>query len=533
MHLEKVTNVLNFLNLSELSEILEDEVLEGLSELGIPITKSSLIEMLLTSRGLSFLLEKKYRKILFSKPDIIVFLQLSPEIAKSIVRSPWSRNYKLVANLLECDFTSLAPVGYKREGNFQSKGSITLMPYQNWMRRKVSDFFFNKTGERTLVHMPTGAGKTSTAMQIVFDQIRMKSPLNITVIWMAHSDELCEQAVESFDNLWPNQQISSAQVWRAWGGISDLSDYDGSGCNFVVTSFQTLFSWMKSGQNKRFELINRLKRHTDFLIIDEAHLSTAPTYRNVIDYISRIETNILGLTATPGRHHIGGDIEETEELVSFFDSNLLSMTRDDGTKAKDPIGFLQSKGVLSKVLHDTLPGTDVTLSQNELTACSEFLELPEVFLKRLGLDHQRTLNIARKVLELVEQEKQVLVFCPSKANSLFLSEYLKINNCLAASITGDLGMVERKNNLEKFKKNEINVITNFNVLTTGFDAPNINAVVIARPTLSVVLYSQMIGRGLRGSMFGGTEFTTIVNVDDNIQNLPDFRSAFTYFNDFF
>ena len=66
-----------------------------------------------------------------------------------------------------------------------------------------------------------------------------------------------------------------------------------------------------------------------------------------------------------------------------------------------------------------------------------------------------------------------------------------------------------------------------------FDAPNIEAVVIARPTLSVVLYSQMIGRGIRGPLFGGTHSTTIVNVEDNIANLPDFRSAFTYFNKFF
>ena len=69
--------------------------------------------------------------------------------------------------------------------------------------------------------------------------------------------------------------------------------------------------------------------------------------------------------------------------------------------------------------------------------------------------------------------------------------------CKSAAITSDLEMSERQRKLKLFKENKIQVITNFNVLTTGFDAPNIEVVVIARPTLSVVLYSQMIGRGLR------------------------------------
>ena len=526
--------LLECLNLGELSSIVGEEILKGLSDIGLPITKSRLIEMLLRSRGMGILSEKACRKILFSKSSALLLLNLSNQSAQKIINSSWAHNFELVAGLLKVDAVLLAPLDRKREGQFEVKGTRNLMPYQNWMRKKVFDFFAEEKVARTLVHMPTGAGKTSTAMQIVFDQIRMKSPQNTTIVWMAHSDELCEQAAQSFNELWPNQQISSAKVWRAWGGLSDLSDYDAQGCNFVVTSFQTLFSWMRSNNNEKFIKINQLKTNADFLIIDEAHLSTAPTYRSVIDYISGVNTSILGLTATPGRHRIDSDTTNTEDLVNFFDGNLLSMVKDDGTETDDPIGFLQSKGVLSDVVQDSLPGSDVVLTSAETTACSEQLEIPELVLKKLGNDHKRTLNVARKVLELAQiQEKQTIVFCPSKANSLILAEYLKISGCNAASVTGDLPMQQRQNIIEKFKTGELRVITNYNVLTTGFDAPNISAVVIARPTLSVVLYSQMIGRGIRGQLFGGTKSTTIVNVKDNIENLPDFRSAFTYFNTFF
>jgi superfamily II DNA or RNA helicase len=533
MHYNRLEETLNFLNLNELSRIIGIEILEGLSDLNISITKSSIIEMLLTSRGTSFLSEKEARKILFSKPDVKAFLNISTEISDTFINSSWTKNYEKVANILELDPGEFNEEKSKRKADFISGATETLMPYQNWMRKLVLDKFANNVGKRTLVHMPTGAGKTRTAMQIVFDQIRTRSPKDTTIIWMAHSDELCEQAVQSFDVLWPNQQISTARIWRAWGGLSDLSEFNGGGCNFVVTSFQTLFSWMKSNDNNRFSIINRLKLKTDFLIIDEAHLSTALTYRRVIEFISSNDTNILGLTATPGRHSIGDDGDETKTLSDFFDDSLISMPKDDGSKAEDPISFLQSKGVLSKVLTDTLPGSNVKLSATEIKSCSELLELPELVLKRLGSDTQRTLNVAVKVLELTRERKQVIVFCPSKLNSLFLAEFLKINGCSAASITGDLAMSERHRKLEEFKSQELQVITNFNVLTTGFDAPNIGAVVIARPTLSVVLYSQMIGRGLRGPLFNGTEFTTIINVADNIDNLPSFQSAFTYFNDFF
>ena len=526
--------LLECLNLSELSAIHGEEILKGLSEIGLPITKTRLIEMLLTSRGVSALSDKKCRKILFSKSSALSLLNLPTQSAQKIINTSWTRTFEVVADLLEIDAVSLAPIDRIREGNFEVNGPRSLMPYQNWMRKRVFDFFAREKIARTLVHMPTGAGKTSTAMQIVFDQLRMRSPENTTIVWMAHSDELCEQAAQSFSELWPNQQISSAKVWRAWGGLSDLSDYDAQGCNFVVTSSQTLFSWMRSNNNEKFLKINQLKRNADFLIIDEAHLSTAPTYRSVIDYISGVNTSILGLTATPGRHRIDSETTDTEDLVNFFDGNLLSMVKDDGTETDDPIGFLQSKGVLSEVVQDSLPGSDVVLTAAEITACSEQLEIPELVLKKLGNDHRRTLNVARKTLELAQiQNKQTIVFCPSKTNAMILAEYLKLNGCNAASVTGDLPMPQRQNNIEKFKNGELRVITNYNVLTTGFDAPNISAVVIARPTLSVVLYSQMIGRGIRGHLFGGTKSTTIVNVKDNIENLPDFRSAFTYFNTFF
>ena len=195
---------------------------------------------------------------------------------------------------------------------------------------------------------------------------------------------------------------------------------------------------------------------------------------------------------------------------------------------------MQSKRVLSQIETIPIPGSDVTLSDAEIRACADLFDLPESVLSELGQDHIRTLNVSREVINIArERQLQTIVFCPSKENAVVMAEYLKLNDCAAVAITGETDTFSRRTNLEKFKNGELRVITNYGVLTTGFDAPNIGAVVIARPTQSIVLYSQMIGRGIRGPLFGGTDDCLILNVEDNMTNLPDYQSASTYFNQYF
>ncbi len=530
-----VEKILRELSIADLTDLVGHDLVCGLSNLQVPATKSVLIELLLSSKGMSFLEQKQCRQLFFEKPAILAALELEPEFANKIIRASWKTSTRIMAEKFEVDEADLTLEKKRRDETIELEPPVgALFPYQNWMRKDVSSFFEGKVSARTLVHMPTGAGKTRTAMNIIMDQIRPRVPGDVTIVWLAHSDELCEQAVESFQQIWKSQGMAKAKIWRMWGGQSSLGDYDGRGCNFVVTSFQTIHGWIKTSNNERFLTVNKLKRQCAFLVVDEAHLSTAPTYKSVISYISGVSTNIVGLTATPGRHSIIGDSEETVELSKFYENNLIRMRGDDGSALSDPISFLQSKDVLSSVEQFELPGLDVKLDDREIDQCREQLEIPEAVLRRLGDNAQRTLNIAAKTMKLVfEDKKQTIVFCPSKANSQILAEYLTFQGCSAASITGDLPMSIRQKKLHDFRSGRVSVLTNFNVLTTGFDAPNIGAVVIARPTLSVVLYSQMIGRGLRGELFGGTPCTTLVNVKDNILNLPDFKSAFVHFNTFF
>ncbi len=522
------------LNIGELSELIGANTVEALDNIGISANKSNLVEVILETSGINILNPRENRLIFFQKEIVIKNLNLSNSQIKRFKSVAWKSCRDEIAALLNIDTSLFSSELEDRPDSFNTEVGYALMPYQNWIRKRVLDHFNRNLSKRALVHMPTGAGKTSTAMQIIFDQLRALLPHNTTIVWMAHSDELCEQAIQSFAQAWPAQCLGKARLWRAWGGQSDLEDFEGVGCNFVVTSFQTLFSWQRTSKNAVFANVNRLKRNCDFLVVDEAHLSTAPTYSSAIEYVAGLNAKIMGLTATPGKHYVGGDDASTNELVEFYEDNLITMTNDVGEPLTDPISFLQSKRVLSDIKLKPIPGSDVTLSKSELLACKQLFDLSESVLSNLGSDSKRTLNIAREVLHLARENKlPTIVFCPSKSNAIVMAEYLKLNGCSTSAITGDTDTEVRRASLQKFKEGKLSVITNYGVLTTGFDAPNIGAVVIARPTQSIVLYSQMIGRGLRGPLFGGTENCMVLNVEDNITNLPDYKSASTYFNEYY
>ena len=132
--------------------------------------------------------------------------------------------------------------------------------------------------------------------------------------------------------------------------------------------------------------------------------------------------------------------------------------------------------------------------------------------------------IAESLLDLQKEEKQVLYFAPNVEQSKFMCMLLLAQGAKAAHVDGTSPMEYRRDVISKFKDNKIN----FDVFTTGFDAPNIDVVFIARPTKSLVLHQQMIGRGMRGRRMGGTTQFDLYRIVDN---MPEIDLADDYFTD--
>ena len=152
----------------------------------------------------------------------------------------------------------------------------------------------------------------------------------------------------------------------------------------------------------------------------------------------------------------------------------------------------------------------------------------------LGGDTQRNLKIISAIEDLSARHKRIIVFAPSVNNARLLTAILTYRGIESYVVTGQTNTSERERIIKGFRgnANRTMVLVNYGVLTTGFDAPATSAAVIARPTRSLVLYSQMVGRATRGIKAGGNEEAEIITVVDS--HLPGFGSvadAFTNWED--
>ena len=130
-------------------------------------------------------------------------------------------------------------------------------------------------------------------------------------------------------------------------------------------------------------------------------------------------------------------------------------------------------------------------------------------------------------IESLPRDWPVIVFAISVTHAQLLAAQLKLRGIEAASVSSSTAPGARHHYIRKFRVGDLQVITNYGVLTTGFDAPETRAIYIARPTFSESLYMQMIGRGLRGRLNGGKDECLIVDVRDNIAR---FGGTFAYDN---
>ena len=366
---------------------------------------------------------------------------------------------------------------------------------------------------RVMLHMPTGAGKTRTAMHVVAAKLRQLEPS--VVVWLAYSEELCDQAAAEFETAWSNLGNRTVHIYRFWGPRGDL-DIDDISDGFMVAGLaKTVERAKRDG-----DFISRLADRTSLVIIDEAHQATAHTYSFLLEYLVERQstTGLLGLTATPGRTWNDPSIDK--ELATLFRNQKITL-RIPGYD--NPVDYLIAKGYLAKPAFRSLPyHLGEPLTTNQLRYLAATLEIPETILRRLAEDVQRNLVIIGAVEDLVRRHERVLVFAATVEHATLLATVLTARGLDAMAVTAATPRHERNRIITRYKSNEHGprVLCNFGVLTSGFDAPRTSAVIIARPTKSLVLYSQMIGRATRGPRAGGNEEAEVLTVVD--ANLPGF-----------
>ncbi len=398
------------------------------------------------------------------------------------------------------------------------KPSFGLFPHQARALRQVEKFL-DAEPHRTLLHMPTGSGKTRTAMNVVCNHLRERE--KGVVVWLAHSEELCEQAAEEFAKAWTALGSRSVPLVRYWGGYeTDLRSFDDG---IVVAGLKKAFSKLRGDDHQ----LRALSARNPLVVMDEAHQAIAPTYQMIINLLLRplSDARLLGLSATPGR--TWNDPEADRKLASFFDSRKVKLKIDG---YENPVSYLISRGYLAEPKYTLIQSSaNVSLSEEEIRKVQDTFELPTTVLDRLAADEKRNLLVVHHAEQLLARHHRVILFAASVQQSDLLAAVLSARGHWAFSVTSKSSS-GRAEAIASFKDGSDvrKILCNFGVLTTGFDAPRTSAALVARPTLSLVLYSQMVGRAMRGTAAGGNSSCEIVTVVD--PKLPGFGSVVSAFS---
>ena len=505
--------------------------------------KNNLATIFNAFSGVDYLEKKEFRKDFFSSLDDETLKKISPiffkeedkfnrsKIIEKCSNLKWEKNDETekLTKILNID-ENLLPE--KKEitpeiiSNFEAVYPFkSLKEYQSTVSFKAIDELQN-SASRFVIQMPTGSGKTRVAMEVISEFIN-SSKKNVKILWLAHQKELCGQAFQCFIEVWSHLRSKKLDLYRLWndGDTTSLPD-ELDNNSFIVGNFQKLHS----------EILNKplnyrcIKNNLDLIIIDEAHKAIAPTYKNVIDSLSSITTKVVGLTATPGRSI---DNEESNRSLSDFFHNKIITIPD---KPQGVITYLREINVLSRAIYDRIHTEQkITLSKKQQEYMEQFLELPPQIIKQLTNDKVRNFELLKKIdLQIKSNPNaKILFFGLSIEHSKFICAILNTLGIRASHVDGKTSLNRRSSILESFKRGELNVLCNERLMSTGFDAPKTDTIVIARPTFSIVLYSQIIGRGLRGEAIGGTDKCTIIDVKDNISGFSDHDFVYEYFDEYF
>lgn len=407
---------------------------------------------------------------------------------------------------------------------FLQKGRNLRVPYEHQKEAMAClDQIDKKPQFSTMVVLPTGGGKTYTASTWL---LRHAIDRNQKILWLAHRQVLLDQAAESFQK-YAYAECAPHRTSFRYRIVSGSTDHDRTidiqpNDDLVILSKDSLGRNLRS-LDKWLQGVKEL-----YLVIDEAHHSTAKTYRRIIEYVQRKVTNIklLGLTATPFR-------------TAQAEQGLLSKLYRDGIQrgrvVHDGVGIAYQISLKELIKRQILAKPDFKscntqevlgdgLNEKMLQNIRMQDRLPEDIAKRIADSAPRNRLIVDTYLEEREKYGSTLVFALNIEHAIALKAVFQkagvsadyVVSALRDQATGaSISRRENERKLEAFRSGKLKVLINVNILTEGVDLPQTKTVFLARPTVSSILMTQMVGRALRGLAAGGTEKAYIVSFIDD------------------
>ncbi|MBE8564704.1 DEAD/DEAH box helicase [Vibrio sp. OPT20] len=340
----------------------------------------------------------------------------------------------------------------------------TLRPYQADSVKSVIHYFRKHQTPAVLV-LPTGAGKSL----VIAELARLAKG---RVLVLAHVKELVEQNHEKYEGYGLKGSIFSAGLGRK------------------ETDQQVVFASVQSVVRNLDSFSNQFS----LLVIDECHRvpdEKTSSYQKVITHLRENNSGIkvLGLTATPYRlgmgwlyqYHTRGQVRSEEPR--FFRDCIFEL----------PIRYLLDEGFLTPARMIDAPVLSYDFSQLKPASTGRYKEAELDMV--IEQSKRATPQIVDQIIELAKDKLGIMVFAATVRHAQEILGILPEGE--SSIVIGDTPTLERDQIISDFKERKIKFLVNVSVLTTGFDAPHVDLIAILRPTESISLYQQIVGRGLR------------------------------------
>lgn len=355
---------------------------------------------------------------------------------------------------------------------------MNLRPYQTTAVQAVFDYFETGASGHPMIVMPTGTGK-SLVIAALIQRVLSDYP-TARVLMLTHVKELISQNLDKLLRVWPDAPVG---VYSA-------------GLRRANTDRPILFCGIQSVWNKAKALSSH-ENPIELVFIDECHrvpLHDNGTYRRFIRDLTDINPHLrlIGLTATPYRHvpgtktHSGGyqsltvgDDRLFTDIVYDLSKSLVSLIQDDYLAALWP----QPTDYRVNLKDVKIENGDYKADQ--LNTLMEQEAVIDAILDEAVLMAQ------------ADGRRHWLVFCAGVEAARKTAASLQARGISAAVVAGDTSARDRDRFIQDFRAGRLTALVSVGVLTTGFDAPITDCLIVARPTLSPVLYVQMMGRGMR------------------------------------
>jgi superfamily II DNA or RNA helicase len=347
--------------------------------------------------------------------------------------------------------------------------------------------------------LPTGAGKTVTALDWLFR--RMERDESLRVLWIAHQQALVDQTVLEARSIARERPRSFRRRARAIHSAgSEVATLTDAGTSFVAITFQTLASVRKRTLGSYF-------RRPVFVVVDEAHHAGAATYDEALERLAGYPTcqGMLGLSATP---------QPVQPAAA------LAVRRRFPERAHEvTLQELIERGILARPrFHTVRTHQRVELGADEREALRTQREIPGEMLLFLASNDERNRIVVDEYVRSPDLWGKTIVFCVDIAMADAIAADLRERG--VAHVRALHSQLDRTGVLEWFREARGNaVLVAVSMLNEGVDLPDAKTAFLARPTKNRILLKQMVGRVLRGTPAGGSAEAHVVDFRDDWPSL--------------